>query len=252
MDEFLGGVDCGRIVVALFLAVVAITCWRRLDDQISSGSHRRSRTSIPATYKLAALATALSFTCAATAAADQVGPRTVAIPGTNYDVSLGGAGAEPAALLTRPFLAAIATWLSAEFGLPAFDRHPRIEFVPPQRLAALRYGGLLPPATTQNGRSDQEAEALSRDTLAIYSDSERTIYLSSAWTGKSPADLSVVVHEMVHHIQNLAGLRFECPQEREKVAYAAQERWLALFGGSLAGDFELDGFSLLAKTKCFH
>jgi len=251
MDEFLGGVDCGRIVVALFLAVVAVTYWR-LDDQVSSGSRRRSRASTPANYKLAALATALSFTCAATAAADQVGPRKVAIPGTNYDVLLGGAATEPAALLTRPFLAAIATWLSAEFGLPALDRHPRIEFVPPQRLAALRYGGLLPPATTQNGRSDQDAEAPSRDTVAIYSDSERTIYLSNEWTGKSPADLSVIVHEMVHHIQNLAGLRFECPQEREKVAYAAQERWLALFGGSFAGDFELDGFSLLAKTKCFH
>ena len=33
-------------------------------------------------------------------------------------------------------------------------------------------------------------------------------------------------------------------------AYTAQERWLGLFGHSLEQDFELDGFSLLAKTRC--
>jgi hypothetical protein len=83
-------------------------------------------------------------------------------------------------------------------------------------------------------------------------DAERTIYLSTAWTGDSPADLSVLVHEMVHHQQNLAGEKFECHQEREKLAYAAQERWLNRFGHSLEADFELDGFSLLAKTRCLY
>jgi hypothetical protein len=43
-----------------------------------------------------------------------------------------------------------------------------------------------------------------------------------------------------------------CPQEREKLAYQAQERWLPLFGHSLEADFELDGFSLLGKTQCFY
>ena len=57
---------------------------------------------------------------------------------------------------------------------------------------------------------------------------------------------------MVHHLQSVAGLKYECPQSREKLAYQAQERWLALFGRDLAQDFELDGFSLLAKTKCFY
>ena len=90
------------------------------------------------------------------------------------------------------------------------------------------------------------------DTVAIYVDAERAIYLSTAWTGNSPADLSVLVHEMVHHLQNLAGEKFECPQEREKIAYAAQERWLLRFGRSLEADFELDGFSLLAKTRCLY
>jgi len=86
----------------------------------------------------------------------------------------------------------------------------------------------------------------------VLSDSTRTIYLPDEWTGSTPAELSVLVHEMVHHLQNLAGLKYECPQAREKLAYTAQERWLGLFGHDLAQDFELDGFSLLAKTKCFY
>jgi len=46
-------------------------------------------------------------------------------------------------------------------------------------------------------------------------------------------------------------LKYECPQEREKLAYIAQDRWLALFGHSLESDFHMDAFSLLVKTQCF-
>ena len=88
--------------------------------------------------------------------------------------------------------------------------------------------------------------------MAVYSDATQTIYLPEGWTGRSPAELSVLVHELVHHVQNVAGLKYACPQEREKLAYEAQERWLGLFGHSLERDFELDGFSLLVKTRCFY
>ena len=94
--------------------------------------------------------------------------------------------------------------------------------------------------------------AAERDTVAVYSDAERTIYLPEGWTGGSAAELSVLVHEMVHHAQNVRGLKFDCPQEREKLAYLAQERWLGLFGRSLAEDFELDPMSLLVKTGCIN
>ena len=47
------------------------------------------------------------------------------------------------------------------------------------------------------------------------------------------------------------GSKYECPQEREKLAYIAQNRWLTLFGHSLESDFHMDAFSLLVKTQCF-
>lgn len=70
------------------------------------------------------------------------------------------------------------------------------------------------------------------------------------WTGKSPADVSVLVHEMVHHVQNVAGLKYACPEEREKPAYDAQNQWLALFGRKVTEEFELDPMTLLVRTNC--
>lgn len=63
---------------------------------------------------------------------------------------------------------------------------------------------------------------------------------------------SVLVHEMVHHLQNLAGLTYACPEEREQLAYAAQQDWLALLGRNLFTDFGSDAFTLTARTHCVH
>ena len=57
---------------------------------------------------------------------------------------------------------------------------------------------------------------------------------------------------MVHHLQNLAGLKFECPMAREKVAYMAQDQWLKRFGKSLEAEFELDMFTVLLSSSCMY
>ena len=180
--------------------------------------------------------------------AEQIDQRSIKIPGADYEVRLDGTDRVPSPALNEPLLAAIETWLSIEFDLPVAGHHPRIELVPPAEIAALRYRGRFPNAGPDRASSGESPS----DTVAVYSDSTRTIYLAEEWTGGTPAELSVLVHEMVHHLQSVAGLKYECPQAREKLAYQAQERWLALFGRDLAQDFELDGFSLLAKIKCFY
>ena len=161
--------------------------------------------------------------------------------------------ATPQALasLGPALLNAIAAWLAAHFDLPNAQSHPRIELVPSAKIATLRYRGLLPDARAEIApRAD--APPSDRDVVAVYSDAAQTIYLSEDWTGSTAPELSVLVHEMVHHLQNVGRLKYECPQAREKLAYLAQDRWLALFGRSLEQEFELDGFSLLVKTRCFH
>ena len=133
-------------------------------------------------------------------------------------------------------LTAIVTWLSVSLGLPTTYDHPAIKLLPATQIAEIRYG-----TTDSHNR---------REVMAVYDDATRTIFLAVEWTGRSPADLSILVHEMVHHLQNVGGLQYECPASREKIAYAAQDAWLGVFGLNLQSEFELDRMTLKLTTEC--
>lgn len=143
-------------------------------------------------------------------------------------------------------LVAIVVWLSVNCGLPAVFESPKIERVPASSTALLRSRGSEMSIVRDRERS---AEATG-DVVAFYDDSTKTIFISSQWTGRSPAELSILVDEMVHHMQNVAGIRHECAAERERLAYEAQDKWLRLFGRDLEGEFGIDGLGLLVRTSC--
>jgi hypothetical protein len=152
-------------------------------------------------------------------------------------------------------LTAIVLWLSANYPLPASYEHPKIEQVPATEITYLRHRAFTPErrrevaaALAQSGDASSGSKA--RAVVAIYDDSRRTIFLPDSWTGKTPAELSVLVHEMVHHLQFTGQLKFECPAQREALAYQAQDQWLGLYGKSLAGEFDLDAFTLKVSTSC--
>ena len=134
-------------------------------------------------------------------------------------------------------LTAIVLWLSINFPLPANLNHPGIKFVSAAEMIAQRTG--------------VSASEIRSDILALYSNESKTIYLMDGWTGKTPAELSILVHEMVHHLQNVGQLKFACSEEREELAYKAQDDWLHLFGRDLERDFQMDPFSILVKSKYF-
>lgn len=136
----------------------------------------------------------------------------------------------------KVLLTVIMTWLSSNFELPAVHDQPNIKFVTQQEMASMRYGGL--------------ALNTASELVALYDDKTRTILLSDRWTGDTPAELSVLVHELVHHVQNAAQLTYFCPEARETLAYAAQEKWLSLFGQSLLTTFEIDPLTLKVRTAC--
>ena len=87
---------------------------------------------------------------------------------------------------------------------------------------------------------------------SFFGDLSKTIYLPEGWTAASPAHVSVLVYELVHHQQNAGGMKFDCPQEREAPAYRAQARWLELFGKTLADEFEIDAMTVLVRSRCMH
>ena len=133
-------------------------------------------------------------------------------------------------------LTVIMTWLSSNFDLPAAHEQPDVKFVTQQQMAEIRLG----PLATSPGS----------ELVAIYEDRSKTIFLSDRWSGDTPADLSVLVHEVVNHLQNLGKLRYSCPEARDALAYVAQEKWLGMFGQSLQTAFELDPLTLKVKTAC--
>ena len=105
------------------------------------------------------------------------------------------------------------------------------------------------------GTCGDHGAARDTDTLAfhaLYDDLDRTIYLPDDWTAASPAQVSLLVHELVHHLQNVGALRHDCAAERERVAYQAQARWLELVGTSLEEAFGIDPMTLLVRTSCMH
>lgn len=165
----------------------------------------------------------------------------VVMPGAGFQAGMDGfatgAQADP---VRQDLPKGIAKWLSAEFSLPEMNELPAVAFVSKRRMIALRF---------RDVPSDRWA-AHQADIVAVYDDEARTIYLPDGWTGKTAAELSVLVHEMVHHLQNLSGQKFACLEERENMAYRAQARWLGLSGGNLEKDFGVDPFTVLARTTC--
>ena len=149
-------------------------------------------------------------------------------------------------------LTAIVVWLSTNFGLPMDFEQPHIERVASVEMATLRHRGLWPSrqreAAVISGSTGSDVAA--REVVAVYNDETATIYLASDWQGRTPAELSVLVHEMAHHLQARAGTKYECSAQHEKLAYEAQEKWLDLFGRSLESEFRIDGFALLISTSC--
>jgi hypothetical protein len=152
-----------------------------------------------------------------------------------------GRSPEPAAELlgnvpTPELLSSIVSWLSKNFDLPATHEYPRVVFVPQEMLAVL--------SQRKSVSADQ-----ARNIVALYDDVHRTIYLQEGWSAR-PAEFSVLVHEMVHHLQNVAQLKYDCPQAREELAFKAQEGWLTLSGLNLMDEFEIDAMTIFIRSAC--
>lgn len=145
----------------------------------------------------------------------------------------------------------IVDWLSSHFDLPAIHEYPRIEFASAAHLTMIRQKEISPWNPRKNGIEEPVvAVAQSHDIVALYEGSVKTIFLVDDWAGATPADISVLVHEMVHHLQNVGRLVYECSPAREKLAYQAQDLWLKRFGQDLESTFGVDKLTILVRSAC--
>jgi len=180
----------------------------------------------------------------------EVGPELhLVIPGTTYEVVGHKNQLDRSGRPNHDLMSAIAAWISAEFGLPVATDLPAVVRASDNRLIALRYRASNPDESVDPPARNVRQEA-GHEIVALYDDRARTIYLGEDWSGSTPAEISILVHETVHHLQNRAGLTFACAGEREKTAYRAQARFLDLFEQSLESEFGIDPMTLLVRTSC--
>ena len=117
----------------------------------------------------------------------------------------------------------LATELGKQRGIPAaLQKHFQgiqlhvVKLVPAVEITSLRYQAFTPAHRREVRSSPREIAAGTqrREGVAVYDDRTKTVFLPDTWTGATPADLSVLVHEMVHHLQNSAHMKYECPGAR--------------------------------------
>jgi hypothetical protein len=144
----------------------------------------------------------------------------------------------------RVLLTMIGDWIAHNFDRPAPSVLPRVAFVPAGEMAALRFrlAGLSAHA------GDQPVAVRTEHVAALYDRRNATIYLPEGWAASNPGEVSVLVHEMAHHLDELAAADDSHPADGEQFAYTVQDRWLWLFGEDLESAFGIDLFSMLMHS----
>ena len=94
--------------------------------------------------------------------------------------------------------------------------------IPPAELPPLEVSFCLPGSVVPY----EGAELLVQpDLRGVYDLQAGRIYLVLPWSATSPRDVSVLLHELIHHVQ-FASRSWPCPQAAEWEAYRLQAQWL--------------------------
>jgi hypothetical protein len=149
--------------------------------------------------------------------------------------------------------AILIAWISANFGLPVPTDDPDIIFASKAQMMEVRLASVASADTRYHALESQLAPDNDGYGLyALYNDETGTLYLREDFSAALTADVSILLHEMVHHIQNEADMEYECAEKRERLAYRVQNRWLESFGTNLEREFGLDPMTVLVRTNCWY
>jgi hypothetical protein len=151
--------------------------------------------------------------------------------------------------LARTLLA----WIAAKTGLAA-PEPPRIAFVPENQMRHLFDAAAGPDQQPQaDVPANQGAGGAHRTSsvLAFYLHATATVYLPETWRTGGLRDQSILLHELVHHVERLNKVVAACPAALERQAYGLQATWLREQG--VAEPYELigtDEFTVALLSAC--
>lgn len=131
-------------------------------------------------------------------------------------------------------VAPLVDWIVAKTGWAVYEA-PLIRFVPYAELVK-KFTGKKP--------TDFHVEA-------IYSDQDHSIYLPDGWRAEDLRARSVLLHELVHHLQYLNHVKATCESEYELQAFKLQVAWLDEQGvDDPLGLLDINPYFLLMLGQC--
>jgi hypothetical protein len=144
-------------------------------------------------------------------------------------------------------------WIVSKAGLTA-PEPPQISFVPEHQMThlfdAAAHPDQLPQADVPANQGAGGAHPVSR-VLALYLRATATVYLPETWRPGGLRDQSILLHELVHHMQRFNKVVPVCPAALERQAYDLQAAWLREQG--VAEPYKLigtDEFTVLMRSAC--
>jgi hypothetical protein len=140
---------------------------------------------------------------------------------------------------------ALMTWIAAHTGLPVPDRLPEVVFATHCEIQRLAFAGKRRCSETEGA-------------VAAYDHRTRTIYLPRNWSQDNVYHVSMLLHELVHHMQAEDGLHMGVPgicpgRDLEQPAYSAQIAWLKEAGvEDPLAMMGMNALYLVMVTSCRH
>ena len=108
-----------------------------------------------------------------------------------------------------------------------------------------------PPLIQLVSAEEMQRKVPGHSVVAFYDRTTTTIYLPTNWDHKTVYRKAMLLHELVHHVQNVNKVSFRCEGEREKQAYALTLRWLTEQGvNDPYGALNLDEFTVGLYSSC--
>ena len=132
----------------------------------------------------------------------------------------------------KEILTALMIWLGANTPLQVNHELPNVLFLPQATMEQMFYG--------DNQYQPDQLHGL-------YDKNNDTIILPDDWDKTSGWDMSVLLHEMIHYLQDANEMKFACTQEMEKMAWPIQQFYL-----KQVHDYEwnYDGLWFLVISNC--
>ena len=129
-------------------------------------------------------------------------------------------------------LTSMMLWINSLTGIPMPESPPEIVYTEAREMKYMLYGcnSKTHPRASQICKELKETGEITNDntsTIGLYDHDRKVIHLNPIIrTYDKPVRDSVIIHELVHHMQFSADIPYQCFGQLEETAYDIQDRYI--------------------------